>query len=653
VVGWTLHGVAQLFRAFAPARRDRPETPRDRELRVADLMKREMTVKRVGLTYVIEVDYHGYRADEVSTIANAIADAYVVGELEARYGAAQRAGDWLRDQIREVGEQASAADMAVQRYKTEHNIVDTSRGLVMEQRLGDINSQLANAGAATAEAKARLDRVVEIAESPFGDAAVADSLHSDVISRLRAQFLDLDSKEADYASRFGKDHASVQNIHGQKIQIQAAARQELRRVAESTRSDYAIAAAREQSLKSNLDDLIATSAKDNEARGVLRNLQGVAQTYRDLYETMLQKDEETTRQQSFPVTGDRVITAADPPLQPSWPKPAIVIGAGAFAGLVFGFSLALSKEALGNTFRVGEDIVRHTGLECLGIVPAVRFSPGASRASAAPAIARHCIAEPLSRFSETIRNVKVSIDLCRPDGRAAVIGIVSSVPLEGKTTFGCNFALLCAQIGPRVILLDGDLHRRGLTRMITPAAEQGLIELLEGRATVEQVVRRDPVTGLDFIPCVTRADEPNAAARLASAAMAALVADLRGRYDYVVVDLPPIIPVVDVKASAGLIDFFVFVVEWGRTRRDIVRDALNGAEEVRERAIGAVLNKADPDTLRRLEAYGASPHGGAYAAVGSSDRPEMRAAGAPRSGVLGVCLDAIGVLRANGRRPAA
>lgn len=663
VVGWAIHGLEAIVRASLPFEPRRPETQRDRELRVADVMKREMSVKRVGLTYIIQVDYYGYAPEKVSAIANAIADAYVVGELEARYRAAQSSGDWLRHQIREVGERASAADMAVEKYKTKHNIVDTSRGLITEQRLADVNAELVDAAAATAEAKARLDRVVEVVDSPISDAAVAESMHSDVISRLRAQYLELDSKEAEYALRFGKDHASVRNIHGQKVQLQNAARMELHRIAESAQSDYSIAAAREKSLKSSLDALIATAAKGSEAQGELRNLEGVAQTHRDLYESMLRKDEETTREQSFPVAGDRVITAADPPSQPLWPKPLIVIGGGAIGGLLLGFGLALSKETLGNTFRVGEDVANHTGLECLGILPDVRFSSGLSgdpktdarrSGATAAAIVRYCIAAPFSRFSETIRNVKVSIDLCRPDDRAAVIGIVSSVPLEGKTTFGCNFALLAAQMGPRVMLLDADLHRRALSRLIASAADRGLIELLEGTATIDEVVRRDKATGLDFIPCVMSSHEPNAHARLASAAMADLMAELRARYDYIVVDLPPIVPVVDVKASAGMIDFFVFVVAWGRTSRGMVRDALVVAEEVRERTVGVILNKAEPDALKRIEGYGDFDYGDDDAAPGSTQSPESRASrrSGVAAGVQGIWLDSISALRAVRRRGA-
>jgi succinoglycan biosynthesis transport protein ExoP len=606
LVGWTLSDLGTAARSWLPGR-GRPETRDDRERAIVERLGEEIRVKRMGLTYVIQVQYRGYDPDKAATIANAIADAYVVGEWEARYDAARRAGDWLRDRIREMGEQASGADLAVQKYKSEHDIVDTSRGLIMEQRLADVNSQLVNASAATAEAKARLDRILEVAESPIGNAAVADALHSDVISRLRAEYLDLDSKEADYALRFGKDHASVRNIHGQKVQIQVAAREELARVAESTRSDYAIALAREQSLKTSLDALIAAASQNNGALGALRNLESVAQSYRDLYETMLRKAEETTRQQLFPVAGDRVITSATPPRQPSWPKPVIVIPAAALLGLALGCALALSRELLGDTFRSARDVTSHAGLPCLGILPAVELSrgraAGASLALARPALLGYAVAAPFSRFSGIVRNVKASVDLRRRDGEAAVIGIVSSLANEGKTTFGANLASLCARMGGGTILIDGDLDRRALSNQIAPGAEDGLIELLEGTATLEQAIQPDAATRLDFIPCVAKGRDPNATAILASAEMARLLVELRSRYDYIVVDLPAIVAAADVKASADMIDQFVVVVEWGRTSRDAVRDALILAAEVRRRAIGIVLNKAEPGALRRIEAH--------------------------------------------------
>jgi succinoglycan biosynthesis transport protein ExoP len=610
VAGWAIFNVKAMLASWLPQGAEPPETQLEKELATVAILGRDMKVKRVGLTHVIQVDYRGYDAGKAAKIAAAIADAYRLGELDARYKAAETAGSWLRQRIREVAEQASEADSAVQNYKAEHDIVDTSRGLITEQRLADVNSQLAAASAATSEAKARLDRILEIEDSPLENAAVADALHSDVVNRLRAQYLDLEAREADYAARFGGDHAAVATIHGQKVQVQGAARDELHRIAQSTRSDYAIALAREQSLKSSLQALIDAAARSNQAQGELRNLESAAQSYRDLYETMLRKAEEASREQSFPIASDRLITPPSAPREPSWPKPLIVIGGGAALGLFLGAGLALAGEALGNTFRTPDDVRDYAGLECLGILPLVRLSRATRRTAAradpqfetsAPSPSHAPLAAPVARFSRTVRDVKVSIDLTRPLESGAVIGIVSAIPGEGKTMFGSYLALLCARTGAKTVLLDADMHRGALSKAFAPDAAAGLLDVLEGRARLDEVVREDPATRLDFIPRAAPTRPPDLTVGLPPAAMAGVLTQLRARYDYVVIDLPPLLPVADVKGIAALADGFVLIVEWGRTSRDAVRDSLAAAGEVHRRIVGVVLNKAEPRALHRME----------------------------------------------------
>ena len=525
--------------------------------------------------------------------------------------------------------EATAADEAVQKYKTENNIIDTSRGLITEQRLADVNSQLVTASAATAEAKARLDRIVEVAKGDIANAAVAETLHSDVISRVRAQYLDLSAKETDYSSRFGKDHGSVQEIRSQMAALQRTAHDELRRIVEATKSDYSIAQAREASLKDNLAALITQAARSNEAQGKLRNLESTAQTYRNLYDTMLQKAEEASRQQNFPVAADRLISPATEPSAPSWPKMVLVLPASILLGLVVGYLLAFMIELLANTFRTNSDVFDYIGLECLGIIPKLprmsrsRALPGALRPDrlvlgGESPVARYAVAAPFSRFSEIFRNVKVSIDLCRAKGEGAVTGIISAVPHEGKTTFCSNFALLAAQMGDKTIVIDGDLHRQSLTKVLAPSAGAGILEVLDGSANLESVILKDEITGLHFLPNPADTKHANAVTLLTSNAMAELIADLRSRYDYVIFDLPPVIPVVDVKASASMFDHFVFVVHWGHTSRDVVRDAMVSAEEVRQRTIGVVLNMAEPNALKRIESYKGYSYGAYYTSEGAS-----------------------------------
>ncbi len=210
---------------------------------------------------------------------------------------------------------------------------------------------------------------------------------------------------------------------------------------------------------------------------------------------------------------------------------------------------------------------------------------------------------PFSRFAETIRGIKVAADLNGLTRRTQVIGMVSAVPNEGKTTISSNLAELMAQTGNKVLLIDGDLRNPSLTKTLASEAKVGLVEVLSGQRSLAEVMHTDPETGLRMVPAVLNGRIWHTAEMLSSNAMASLLDAARAEYDYIVIDLPPVVPVVDVRAVAPLIDGFVMVVEWGVTSRDVVKEAIATVEPLSERMIGIVLNKASPAVLKRLESY--------------------------------------------------
>ena len=212
--------------------------------------------------------------------------------------------------------------------------------------------------------------------------------------------------------------------------------------------------------------------------------------------------------------------------------------------------------------------------------------------------------EPYSRFTESLRNVKALISTARDLHSAKVIGVVSSVPKEGKTIIAANLAaLMIATSGGRTLLIDGDLHLRLLTASLAPDAREGLLEALIDPTRLASLVYKRKHSGLDVLPCVLSARIPNAAELLGSPQMEQLLAAARSTYDYIIIEIPPIMSVVDIKMIERFIDRFIFVVEWGQTKRSLVLEALSEAGFIRERLIGMVLNKADPDALRNIESY--------------------------------------------------
>jgi len=186
------------------------------------------------------------------------------------------------------------------------------------------------------------------------------------------------------------------------------------------------------------------------------------------------------------------------------------------------------------------------------------------------------------------------------------------LPNEGKSTIATNFAQLISHSGGRVILVDGDLRNPSLSRSLAPTASAGLLDVLAGRAILEDAVWTEPSTNLKFLPANVRSRFAHTNEVLASDAAKKLFDNLRQRFDYVVVDLSPLAPVVDARSTAHFVDSYIFVTEWGRTSVSVVEHALNDAREVYERLLGVVLNKANLRVLGRYGGYGGSYYHNKY-----------------------------------------
>ena len=210
---------------------------------------------------------------------------------------------------------------------------------------------------------------------------------------------------------------------------------------------------------------------------------------------------------------------------------------------------------------------------------------------------------PLSRFSEGARSIKLAIDLDNKSRSSRVVGFTSTVPDEGKSTVALAVGQLVARNGASVIVVDCDLRNPSLTRSVAPDATCGLVELIIGEASFDDVVWKDQSTQLAFLPAIPRAESPDAPTLLASDEFKRIFDELRKRYEFIIVDLSPLAPVIDVSATTETINSYVLVIEWGRTNIDLVERALRAAPDVSELILGAVLNKVDVKQLSSYDPY--------------------------------------------------
>jgi polysaccharide biosynthesis transport protein len=581
--------------------------------RAVKVLKDNLRVTRLGRSYIEQIEYTSLSKDKASAIANAFADAYIEDQLQAKYEATRRATEWLQQRIGELRKQASDAYREVQDYKSENGIIIGVDGkLASEIELDQLGTALAKARSDTTQARAKFDRISRVLEQrndhgnlDIPDPVVTDALSNPVITKLRQQFLDDQNKESEWSTRYGSDHTAARNLRAEMAALQRAIWDEVSRIAESYKSELQIAKSQEEAIDKRMQDVFQNSGSTRQSQVRLRELETAANTYRGIYETFLTRFTQSVQQQSFPSTEARLVTFASPPRTPSSPKIVLTMALATLCGLGLGVMAAFAREQMNRQIHTRAQVEELLNTNCLAVLPALRGESrvlGRLRATKDTKAFHQIIgAAPFSGTAEALRHIKVAIDL-HPGG-AKIIGLVSALPGEGKTTVAASFAAFVAKSGARTLLIDADLRNPAMTRTLGYSKAPGLLNMVAERSDYKELVISDTKLKFDFLPASTRVRTSNSSDVLTSAAMKDMLKSASAEYDYILIDLPPILPVVDVKASASLIDAFVLVVEWGSTATDEIIKAVDTSPLLSERLLGVVLNKADEVIMRRFEGY--------------------------------------------------
>jgi succinoglycan biosynthesis transport protein ExoP len=594
------------------------ETERKRRSALGTILG-NINVSRVGRTYVIAIAYRSASPELSARIAGALADAYLTDKLDSKYDATRRASTWLQDRIEELKQKSLESDLAVQKFRTSSGLLSSDGRLVSDQQLTELNSAMIVAQADTAKAQAKFDRIRSIIASGQNDAIVSEVLASSISNNLREKYLDASKREAEIADRLGPNHSQAVRLRGEMREYERLMFEELNRIAESYQSELDVAKSREKSLAESVTQASGVSALAGETQVQLRELERTSETYKNLYQTFLQRYQEAIQQQSFPITEARIISRATPPQGPSHPRKSLVLALSLFLGCAVGGGIGAFREFRDRFFRIGEQVRDVLGVEYLGHAPLIAGAdswsaptdPEATHPRSVRktnAIYNHAIDHPLSAFAETLRSAKIAADLHIHGKQSKVIGFVSVLPSEGKSTVAINFAELLANQGARTVLIDADLRNPGATRAMGKHADAGLLEAVLDRRPVRDLLLMNVKTKLAFLPAVVKRRIPHSSELLSSMAMTQVLAEVSANADYVVVDLPPLGPVVDARAIASKIDGFVFVVEWGKTARSLVRQTLENEPLIAEKCLGVILNKVDEKKLKLYRAYGSSEY---------------------------------------------
>lgn len=557
---------------------------------VVDSLVGSTSISRRGLTYVISLKFTTLSPAKAVKIANALADTYVVDQLEAKFDATKKANEWLSSRLATLRTQVQDSERAAEIYRTENGLENSGGTTLNEQQLSELNAQLILAKTNLAEKQSKYTRARQILSNGGSIESVADVLQSQTISTLRGKEAELARQQADLSSKYGPRHPSILNVDAQRRDIQNQIGREVQRIVGSIQNESSIAQSRVDSLQNSLNELKGTANMNNQAFVQMRELEREAEANKTVYESFLNRFKETSQQGGLQTPDARVISLATTPASPSYPRKGLVaVVAFVLSGLL-GVGIALLIERLDNSLHTSQEVEETLGLAHLVSTPLVPDEKGPDGKKMLPQ--DYMLSKPLSAYSEAFRSLRSVLALSNVDSPPKLLLFTSSLPNEGKTTTSVSFSRAAAEAGLRVLLIDCDLRHPSVHKAFgTSSPKAGLVEVLAGKAALSEALVVDAATELHYLPIASGSANPPDV--LTSGQMVRLLADMREKYDLVVLDSAPVLPVSDSRALSRLVDKTVFVVRWAETPKDAAQGGVRELRNYGADIAGVVLSAVD------------------------------------------------------------
>lgn len=555
-----------------------------------------LRVLRLRNTLLIEIRFSASDPIKAAKIANTIAEFYLADQLEIKRKAAGFASGVLEEKIDGMRAKVAAAERAVAEYKAQHNIFDSEGHLLAEKQLARAMEQAVLARNTTAEARAKFEQAQLMTKIGSRNDDIGAVLESNTVRLMKDQLASGMRKEAELRTKYGGRHPEILKVQAEVQEARSQLDEEVRKLITNLRTEFEVAERREKQLEMALANLKDQEVGAKSASVKLADLMREATTSKQLYEALLSRFKETSETDGLQLPDARIVEQADIPLYPAAPKRLQIVLIAIIGGFLAGCMAALAMEFGTRGVTVPEDIEAALSIEHLSSVPAATGNGGQGLDPVRSV--RLVLAEPNGAFAESIRSLRREIDVRRRHGGARIILVASSLPGEGADIIASNLAHHFALTGNRVLLIDGDLRRSPLTRRLTPARPSGLADMLIRGLPVENAVLADAGTGLHFLPASSPDPVPVSSPELlGSQRMAAALNGLKQQYDTIVLQAPPLMPVLDGRILADYADQIVFVMSWRRTPKHLAKKALKTLGVNAQKITGAVINQVDPETL--------------------------------------------------------
>jgi succinoglycan biosynthesis transport protein ExoP len=588
-----------------------------------------LTVEPVKRSRLIEVTFESNDPNIAAQVVNTLTSAYIDANLEARWQAAQKASDWLSQQLLGMKAKLEKSEDELQKYGRGNGLLflETEKGTsenIVVQRLRELQQELTKAQA-DRYAKESLYRLLE--ERNYAE--LPGVFDNKLIQELTARLADLQREQSRLAANFNPNYPKVKELQSQIDESKAMLDTERSRAAGGIANDYKAAVSHEEMLQKAFTEQ-ERQANDIAGKSVQYNiLKREADTNKQLYVGLLEKLKETGVSSSLKATNIRVVDPAYPPKKFARPRILLDLSITLIVGMCLGIAAAFLQEHLDNTLKSSEDIERFLQIPSLGAVPAMELSANPRRLhgfqnSAAVLDAEKVngtnghngsngnngskngtrLTPPWNRIevqdgsghqngalAEAFHGLRTSVLLSTAKRPPATLLVTSAQQGEGKTTVAANLAASLAQLGDPVLLIDADLRRPSLQKFFQVSRSTGLVNYLTGDCDWRSLVWRAAPIGVSVLFCGPV--PPNPADLLSSEYMRSLIREASKEYKFVVLDSPPLLNLSDSRILATLVDGVILVVGGGTTPRELVQRAYLSAVDAGSHVIGATINFAD------------------------------------------------------------
>lgn len=564
---------------------------------LVDAYLRHLEVTPIQGTRLVKVGYSSDSAELSARVANAHCLAYIRQGLGLYADASGEAQRFLDQKLVELKERVEKSEVALNNYRRDKGILSLSgRENIVVDRLSDLNKELTDAegNRIALEAEVKLIRARNYDYIP-------EVVNSNLIQTLKQNLIQLEAQYASLSRQFKVSYPPLAQLEAQVEETRNRLAREVERVVGGIQSAYLAASAREKEFRAKLEEQrgLALGLKDDSVQYAI--LQREVDTNRQLYDSVLQRLKEMGVSTAVRVSNVTIIDKAEPPLSPSSPRKARGLLIAAMIGLAGGLGLAFLLEYLNDTLKNPQEAERYLNLPSLGIVPKFCESGRGAltniRALQPQLISRAAAAVPMlsaadsTIMGEAYRALRTTLVLARQVGPPQTVLFTSATASEGKTMTTLNEAIAFAHLGMRVLVIDADLRRPRCHEILDLDNVAGLAAALSGQSTIEEVIQPTSVSNLWFISAGT--SPLNSTDLLGSSQMRELLGYVRERFDYILIDSSPVIPVSDAVVIAAMVDGVVMVINGHRTPKQIVKAACARLEYARARILGVLLNQVD------------------------------------------------------------